>query len=116
MRVDPRYTPSSAFDTYPWPQPTDAQRGAIGALSRELIERRSDLCVEHDIVLQTLYNRLEDGAFAAFRQLHERLDLAVLAAYRWPRELIDEAVERNARLYALNQRILAGDLSNYRPF
>jgi hypothetical protein len=116
MRVDPRYTPSSAFDTYPWPQPTDTQRTAIGALSRELIQRRRDLCAEHDVGLQTLYNRLEDGAFGAFRQLHERLDLAVLAAYGWPRELIDDAVERNARLYDLNQRILTGDLSNYQPF
>ncbi len=31
LRVDIRYTPTSAFETFPWPQPTAAQREAIGA-------------------------------------------------------------------------------------
>jgi hypothetical protein len=35
-----RYTPSSAFDTFPWPQTTNDQREQIGALARELLAMR----------------------------------------------------------------------------
>jgi hypothetical protein len=32
MRTDPRYTPTSAFDTFPWPDATTEQRQRIADL------------------------------------------------------------------------------------
>lgn len=111
-----RYTPSSAFDTFPWPHPATPQRESISALGRELVSRRKLLCNEHEIGLQRLYNQLDDGAFEALADLHRRLDAAVLAAYGWPADLLEDVPERNRRLYDLNAAIVAGDIASYTPF
>jgi hypothetical protein len=37
-----RYTPTTCFETFPFPEPTDAQREAIAAAARELNERRNN--------------------------------------------------------------------------
>jgi hypothetical protein len=109
-----RYTPSSAFDTFPWPQTTNDQREQIGALARELLAMRSALCAEHAIGLTVLYNRLDDGAFHQLRSLHRKLDLAVIAAYGWQPALLADTSERNRQLYELNRQITAGEYSDYR--
>lgn len=109
-----RYTPSSAFDTFPWPQTTNDQREQIGALARELLAMRSALCAEHAIGLTVLYNRLDDGAFDQLRSLHRKLDLAVIAAYGWQPALLADTSERNRQLYELNRQITAGEYSDYR--
>ncbi len=36
LRVDLRYTPTSCFETFPWPQPDDDARDEIGNAAREL--------------------------------------------------------------------------------
>jgi hypothetical protein len=38
-----RYTPTSAFETFPWPQPEDAERVRIGEASSALMARRNEL-------------------------------------------------------------------------
>lgn len=110
MRTDPRYTPSSAFDTFPWPQVTDDQREQISAFARELLAMRSALCAEHSIGLTVLYNRLDDGAFDELRSLHRGLDLAVIAAYGWEAAVLGDMRERNRRLYELNRQITCGEV------
>ena len=110
MRTDPRYTPSSAFDTFPWPQATNDQREQISALARELFAVRFALCVEHAIGLTVLYNRLDDGAFDELRSLHRELDLAVIAAYGWEAAMFADMRERNRRLYELNRQIACGEV------
>lgn len=110
-----RYTPSSAFETFPWPQATPEQRERIGGLSVELVDRRSTLCLEHEIGLTTLYNRADDGAFDALRSLHHDLDLAVVEAFRWEPDVLADLRERNRRLYALNASIVSGAVA-YTPF
>lgn len=115
LRVDIRYTPSSAFETFPWPQPTEVQRERVGDLSRRLIDLRSTLCKEHEIGLTALYNRLDDGAYAALRTAHADLDLAVLAAYGWSSALLRDLRLRNRAVYELNGAILTSPVS-YEPF
>ncbi|MGH2714417.1 MAG: type IIL restriction-modification enzyme MmeI, partial [Thermoleophilaceae bacterium] len=110
-----RYTPSSAFETFPWPTGTETQRQRIGDLGRELIAFRSRLSTEHAIGLTTLYNRTDEGAFQQLRSLHRDLDMAVVDAYGWEAAMLDDMRERNGRLYELNGRIVAGDLP-YDPF
>ena len=110
-----RYTPSSAFETFPWPRPAEEQRQRIGELSCDVFDLRSTLCREHAVGLTTLYNRVDDGAYRALRTAHRDLDLAVLGAYGWSSALLDDARLRNRALLDLNRAILAGEVA-YSPF
>jgi len=115
LRVDIRYTPTSAFETFPWPQPTAAQREAIGAAARAVIARRQEICAERQIGLTRLYNEVDDGAYVDLRRLHRQLDEAVADAYDWPASVARDPAESNRRLLELNRRIAAGELE-YRPW
>lgn len=110
-----RYTPSSAFETFPWPQPREQQRDRIGRLAGELLDMRSTLCREHEIGLTILYNRLDDGAYSALRAAHRDLDLAVIAAYGWSSGVLDDVRQRNRLLLERNAAILGGEIP-YSPF
>lgn len=115
LRVDIRYTPTSAFETFPWPRPSEEQREAIGELARRVIERRQEICAEREIGLTKLYNEVDEGAYADLARLHRELDEAVAEAYGWPKSVAHEPEESNRRLLDLNRRILAGEV-DYDPF
>ena len=115
LRADIRYTPSSAFETFPCPQPREEQRDRIGRLSVELLDLRSALCREHEIGLTVLYNRVDEGAYTALRAAHRDLDLAVVAAYGWSSGVLDDVRQRNRLLLERNAAILAGEVP-YSPF
>lgn len=110
-----RYTPSSAFETFPWPQGAGQDRERIAAASRIVVDLRAALCSEHQIGLGRLYDRMEDGAYTALAAAHRELDLAVMSAYGWPAATIDDTAERNRRLYDLNAAIVA-EPDGYLPF
>ena len=110
-----RYTPSSAFETFPWPDPKPEQREAIADLSRRLIERRQEICVGREIGLTKLYNEVGDGAYRDLADLHRALDEAVAAAHGWPPSAAHDPDESNRRLLELNRAIAAGELA-YSPF
>ncbi len=42
LETRPRYTPTTCFETFPFPNPTDAQRNAIAAAAKELDTLRSN--------------------------------------------------------------------------
>ncbi len=116
MRTDIRYTPTSAFETFPFPCPvTDVQREAVAEASRTLVARRSEICLDRQIGLTKLYNQMDEGAWADLRALHRRLDEAVAAAYGWPASIAQDADETNRRLLELNRAIAAGERP-YAPF
>jgi len=54
LRVDIRYTPTTAFGTFPWPS---GKRDAIADVARRLIARRSEICLAESIGLTKLYTR-----------------------------------------------------------
>jgi len=110
----PRYTPTSCFETFPWPQPEEAARAEIGDLARRLIERRQSICVESGIGLTVLYNRVEEGAWTDLAELHKKLDEAVARAYGWPAGVAHDPVEAKARLADLYRQIQEGSV--YAPF
>jgi hypothetical protein len=110
-----RYTPTSAFETYPWPQPRTADRRAVEQASASVIERRRDICQEREIGLTQLYNEVDEGAYGPLAQLHRDLDEAVAAAYAWPASAAHDPAESNRLLLELNRAIAAGELE-YRPF
>lgn len=100
-----RYTPSTCFETFPFPQPTDDQEDAIAEAAKELAKLRETwLNPKEDIgekalkkrTLTNLYNERPTWLANA----HKALDDAVFAAYGW-NDSPDDA-EILARLLALN--------------
>ena len=67
-----RYTPTTVFETFPWPDPVDdVTRQKVAAAASALYARRSELCIEHNIGLTKLYNQMDDGAFVDLAALHK---------------------------------------------
>ena len=105
-----RYTPTTTFETFPFPWPPgrepadDPRVQAIAAAAADLVAKRdawlnptgaSD-AERKQRTLTNLYN-----ARPAWLDLaHRALDAAVLAAYGWPKDLTDDEIL--ARLLALN--------------
>ena len=108
----PRYTPSTTFETYPFPWPpgtephedADPRVKAIADAARELVQLRDVWLNEPGLseadlkkrTLTNLYNARPDWLSVA----HRTLDAAVFAAYGWPDTLSDDEIL--ARLLALN--------------
>jgi type II restriction/modification system DNA methylase subunit YeeA len=107
----PRYTPTTTFETFPFPWPPGQEPGddprvqAIAAAACELVQKRDawlnplgasakDL---KSCTLTNLYNQRPTWLDLA----HRKLDETVLQAYGWPLEVSDEEIL--ARLLALNQ-------------
>jgi type II restriction/modification system DNA methylase subunit YeeA len=100
----PTYTPTTCFETFPFPRPSDAQREAIAEAARDLDRLRTGWLnppglSETDLAKRTLTN-LYNARPAWLAQVHERLDAAVLDAYGWPADITAE--DLLARLLALN--------------
>ncbi len=111
-----RYTPTSVFETFPWPDPvTPEQRAEVAAAASDLYARRSELCTEHGLGLTKLYNLMDDGGFRDLAALHKRLDAAVAKAYGWPAAVAQDPVELMRRLAERNQEIASGRRA-YAPF
>jgi hypothetical protein len=101
---DPRYTPTTCFETFPFPEPTDDQHAQIEEAARRLDELRTrwlnpDDATETELkkrTLTNLYNEHPTWLVSA----HERLNRAVFNAYGWSHDTSDEEILRN--LLALN--------------
>jgi N-6 DNA Methylase len=110
-----RYTPSSAFETFPWPSVDAAKAAAIGEAGRALLTRRSEICLEAEVGLTDLYNRHEEGAWVDLGELHRQLDHAVLSAYNWSDVDVDDTASINQRLFVLNRAIQEGEVEYVGP-
>ena len=108
----PRYTPTTTFETFPFPWPPghepaeddDPRVEAIAQAARELVEKRQYWLNPGSLsatalkkrTLTNLYNQRPTWLALA----HEKLDHAVFAAYGWPPDLSDDEILE--RLLALN--------------
>lgn len=111
-----RYTPTSCFETFPFPEPTDNQRAAIAKAAVNLDELRRkwlnpaaeqgqpalSAAERKGRTLTNLYNQNPTWLVNA----HRELDAAVAAAYGWPADLDDQKIL--GRLLALNRERAAG--------
>lgn len=105
----PRYTPTTTFETFPFPSPTDSQKGAISDAARRLNELREnwleppkDSIPSSELKKRTLTN-LYNARPTWLDNAHSDLDRAVFAAYVWeedPADLPEQEVL--ARLLKLN--------------
>jgi type II restriction/modification system DNA methylase subunit YeeA len=110
-----RYTPTSTFETFPFPWPPGKEPKsspvvkAIAGAAKELVKQRDHWLnppkagpeVLASRTLTHLYNDLAEGKCAWLENVHRKLDQAVFAAYGWPAELSDQQILE--RLLTLNQ-------------
>ena len=99
-----RYTPTTCFETFPFPEPDAAQREAIAEAARKLNELREGWlnppdATDTDLKKRTLTN-LYNQRPTWLDNAHATLDAAVAAAYGWPADLTDAEILE--RLLALN--------------
>lgn len=115
LRHDLRYTPTTVFMSFPWPDRTTEAEQAVGSAAAALISHRDGLCLKRDIGLTTLYNQLEEGAHRELKNLHRELDRAVADAYGWPRRVAQNEQELVRLLLERNLAIGRGEVL-YSPF
>jgi type II restriction/modification system DNA methylase subunit YeeA len=106
----PRYTPTTTFETFPFPWPpgsepqNDPRLIAISDAARELVESRDKWLNPKDINEQELRKRTLTNLYNQnptwLQNAHRKLDRAVFAAYGWPDTLTDEEILE--RLLKLN--------------
>ena len=99
-----RYTPTTCFETFPFPQPNDEQQEAIAEAARKLNELREgwlnpEGASESELKKRTLTN-LYNNRPTWLQLAHEQLDKAVFHAYNWPDDLAEPEILE--RLLALN--------------
>ena len=100
-----RYTPTTCFETFPFPDPTPDQRERVGEAARCLVELRDGWLNPPgldpaDLAKRTLTN-LYNQRPTWLANAHADLDAAVFAAYGWPEGLGDGEIL--GRLLALNR-------------
>ncbi len=92
MRTDVRYTPSSCFDTFPFPSGvisgSSSHQAELESIGTKMYGYRSTMMLASRKGLTKTYNRFHDSDETAtdiqkLRELHVEMDQAVAAAYGW---------------------------------
>ena len=100
----PRYTPTTCFETFPFPEPDEAQRAAIAAAAARLNQLREGWLNPPNATASELKKRTLTNLYNQrptwLANDHAALDAAVAAAYGWSDGLSD--VDILERLLALN--------------
>lgn len=114
---DPRYTPTTTFETFPFPYPPNAEppdepkMQAIATAARELVQKRNnwlnpDGASPAELKQRTLTNLYNERP-TWLDMAHRKLDAAVFAAYGWDASMSDEDIL--AHLLALNEQRSRGN-------
>lgn len=77
LKSDFQYSLGINYNTFPWPQATDAQRKKIETLAKAVLDARGRF---HDATLADLYDA--DTMKTELRRAHHALDIAVDRLYR----------------------------------
>ena len=101
LKSDPRYTPETVWNTFPWPQgPTREQVLAVAEAGREVRRVRDQHLGKGG--LRALYRTLELPGKNPLRDAHSALDAAVMDAYGF-----DAKQDLLAQILALNLEVAA---------
>lgn len=109
MKVDPRYSSESIFDTFPWPQnPSISQIEAVAKAGRKIRTVRNEALKNMQGGLRNLYSTFDLPGENPLRAAHLELDTAVKKAYGFlDKQNIKE------QLFLLNEKIsLDGEGAN----
>lgn len=82
LKADWRYTSTTVWDSFPWPQhPTAKQVKDVAVAARALRELRRELLAKHALSLRELYRHLELPGAHPLKDAQAELDDRVRAAY-----------------------------------
>ena len=116
---DPTYNHTDAFNPFPFPDTTEAQKARLRSLGEQLdAHRKAQQKAHPKLTLTAMYNVLEklraneriegkdretydQGLIGILRDLHAQIDTAVAEAYGWPATLSDDEILH--RLVDLNR-------------
>lgn len=97
LKVDPRYTPTTVYDTFPWPvNPSQPRIDAVVRVSADILQLR-EAYLNKGITLAQQYNSLRKPGSSMLGKLHDRLDNVVMELYGFSRQ--DDVL---AQILALN--------------
>ena len=114
LKGDLRYTPSTVFDTFPFPKPNEPQQARISAAAQNIVPLRRAACDSIGAGLTKVYNLMDDGGFVELKRAHRELDLAVADAYGWDAAMLDDPVRLLDALFDLNAQYATDP--KYAPF
>lgn len=114
LKADLRYTPTTVWATFPWPEATPEQAERVAQASREVLTLRAQLCEAETIGLTDLYNVMDDGGYVDLAEAHRRLDAAVADCFGWPKDIAQDLPAISVLLEDLNRDISAGTRA-YQP-
>jgi hypothetical protein len=114
LGATPRYTPSTAFETFPLPDPSPTQRHRIAEIARNIVMARTEACASTGYGLTKVYNLMDEGGFAELARATEELNRAVMDAYGLDWDLLDRPSDLMKVLYQLNAATAANP--GYHPF
>ncbi|MGJ8667544.1 MAG: DNA methyltransferase [Patiriisocius sp.] len=106
MKGDPRYTPNTIWDTFPFPQkPTLNQVKKVSKAAITLRLKRNEMMKRHQFTLRDIYRILEEPGSNPLKDLHTALDNAVLEAYGFNRkkDVLTQLLELNLKVYSNEQ-------------
>lgn len=102
----PRYTSTTVFDSFPWPQaPSREQVEEVAAAARALHDYRSKQAEAQS--LRRIYSSLELPGKNPLRVLQDKLDAAVIRAYGFPQQ-----TNHLDLLFTLNQELAECERKN----
>lgn len=114
LKADLRYTPTTVWATFPWPDATPDQTERVAEASRGVLELRGQLCKAESVGLTDLYNVMDDGGYVELADAHRELDRAVADCYGWPEDVAQDLPAISALLEDLNREI-SGGTRPYQP-
>ncbi|GGN25704.1 DNA modification methyltransferase [Lentzea pudingi] len=98
FKGDPRYTTSTVWDSFPWPQaPSTDDVADVTSVVSSLLEIRAGY-LSQGITLAKQYDALRQPGKSKLREIHSELDQAVLKTYGF-----SEKEDLLSQLFALNQ-------------
>ena len=107
FKGDFRYTSTTVYDSFPWPQaPSLAQVREVARAAVDIRLLRAQLMEDHDLTLRELYRSLELPGDSPLKRAHARLDAAVRKAYKMRAN--EDALEL---LFGLNQKLAEQEAS-----
>ena len=86
LKSDYRYSGSTVYNTFPWPDPTEEQKAKIEQTAQGILDARA---LYPDASLADLYDPLTMPP--ELRKAHQNNDRAVMQAYGMPIKETDEA-------------------------
>ncbi|MGH3958525.1 DNA methyltransferase [Mycobacterium sp.] len=114
IKADLRYTPTTVWATFPWPDPSPAQIEAVAVASRKLLSLRTSYCEAESMGLTEIYNIMDDGGFVDLAKAHRQLDVAAADCYGWSAEVAQDIDALRGFLLDLN-RTISENPSQYKP-